>query len=779
MKLACSGVSWPIAARLISRRWISALLIFFGVVIGSSTASACTFPLVPDGYGNCVALCPAGQTALPGTGTCVGAGVTCAANQSSTPPSGTIYTSCCPSGQQPAILNTSGGPVFTGSCCPPGQAAQGDGSCLPELTAICQAGQNPNISLCCLPNQAMTNRLTCCPVGQEANPNGSCGPDPCSGTGLAPTVNNSCKSVCPVGQHVIPGTTTCLCPNGYPPKDGRCNLNPCGPHQHLNAQGLCETVCPPGYPLAADNTCKDPCAPGLVWLSNQNRCVCAPGPSTTGLTCCPAYQAVYTDGYCSPKMKHNAAAVACEHGLVPREAYQGDPVCVILQSHDQTIADNLAAPSHTNPEGLCYHGYFWRRAIRSDHVCVTPEARARVQAENAQQQQQLSNPVQVVQTPPGGTGEATGGYSPTPQPSPCPTGTTLANVQSAQTIPNGGISFGPVEAECVMTPPCPYGTSATNGTALTPIPGPGGSAAFACCLPGTFQINGGQPSTAYCCPDAFSTLTSAGPNGGLACYSYPTNQTAPVTVAPIATCPAGFSGIWSYLPVPGLPAGPQPQSPPLSNATPVCYVAPSCPANYAFTNNQCVPSSNQTTTLPYVPLPPNLRMCPRGTIKVSDGSCCTPAQATSLGTCCPANTTPQVNGQCCPNGQTAQRNGKCGYNPPVENSGVTAVPKGTPPSNNTTQCGAGLMLRDGRCLPAIQTSHCGSGEIMRDGRCATQPPLNRNIYRWRWLHRRTTGRTFRRMPEIHRPPEHQTPGSHGGGFNRGGHGASHGGGRRR
>jgi hypothetical protein len=115
--------------QLISSRWICALLIFFCVVIGSSTAPACTFPQVPDGYGNCVPLCPSGQVALPDTGTCVGAGVTCAANQKISP----LGFLCCPSGQQPALLNTPGGSVFTGSCCPPGQAAQSNGSCLPEL----------------------------------------------------------------------------------------------------------------------------------------------------------------------------------------------------------------------------------------------------------------------------------------------------------------------------------------------------------------------------------------------------------------------------------------------------------------------------------------------------------------------------------------------------------------------------------------------------------------------------------------------------------------------
>jgi hypothetical protein len=497
---------WLIASRLMSGRWISVLLFLFCVVMGGSTASACTFPQVQDGFGNCVSLCPSGQTALPGTGTCVGAGVTCAANEPSTPPSGTIYTSCCPSGQQPAVLNTAGGPVFTGSCCPPGQAAQGNGSCLPTLTIICQAGQNPNNNLCCLPNEAMTNRLTCCPVGQAANPDGSCGPNPCSGSGfLAPATNNVCKVVCPQGQHAIPGTTSCVCPNGYGPKDGSCNLNPCGPHQRLNAQDLCQTVC----------------GAGQVYNSSTTSCVCRSGVMTSAGICCLDYQSPYSDGSCGPpcsieqqidgicqtmmmpgyaaSMKHNR--VACEPGLVPRDAYRGDPVCVTPQARDQTNIDNLVAPSHTNPQGLCYHGYFWRRAIPSDHVCVTPETRARVQAENAR--------------------------------------------------------------------------------------------------------------------------------------------------APMSHCQPGET--------------------------------------------------------------------------LGDGRC---------------------------------------------------VPAVQPPN-----CPPGEIMRDGRCVPAAQPPNCPPGETMRDGRCAPPQSSNRNIFRWRWLRRGTTGRSLRRTPEMHHPPEHRTP--HGGGSNGGGHGGSHGGGRRR
>jgi len=71
---------------------------------------------------------------------------------------------------------------------------------------------------------------------------------------------------------------------------------------------------------------------------------------------------------------------SCPAGFVPREAYAGDRSCVNLVVHEQTMTDNRAAPSHTNPQGLCVQGYVWRRAIPTDHVCVTPASRAQAQS---------------------------------------------------------------------------------------------------------------------------------------------------------------------------------------------------------------------------------------------------------------------------------------------------------------------------------------------------------------------------------------------------------------
>src|SRR5262249_26227489 len=47
----------------------------------------------------------------------------------------------------------------------------------------------------------------------------------------------------------------------------------------------------------------------------------------------------------------------CQNGLVPRQAFQGDRVCVSHAAREQTIADNIAAPSRTMPNGLCIAGY--------------------------------------------------------------------------------------------------------------------------------------------------------------------------------------------------------------------------------------------------------------------------------------------------------------------------------------------------------------------------------------------------------------------------------------
>ena len=386
------------ASTHISGGWLRAVLVMLCVATccGSANSSPmCTFPTVNIG-GTCYNLCvPQYQAASPSTGTCTGVGVTCPANVLFLP---SVPLKCCQWGQEPALVSTPQGLAYTGSCCPVGQAPQPNGSCLPQLIIICAAGQTPADNGCCLPGQAMTNRYTCCPVGQAPNADGSCGLNPCLGQppnyGVDPANPTTCKAVCPEGQRAIPGSNACVCPNGYAPKDGSCRLNPCPPHQRLNAQDLCEIICPPGYTLdSATNSCSNPC-PGMR----------VPDPYRKGLCVCPPGQSIIpgTNTCSSPPIRHQSESPAkCEDGLERRDAFRGDEVCVTRAVHDQTIADNAAAPSRTLPNGLCVKGYVWRRARAEDHVCVLPDTRAQTQLDNqraAAQGQQVpsASPQQAV-----------------------------------------------------------------------------------------------------------------------------------------------------------------------------------------------------------------------------------------------------------------------------------------------------------------------------------------------------------------------------------------------
>jgi DNA-binding winged helix-turn-helix (wHTH) protein len=72
----------------------------------------------------------------------------------------------------------------------------------------------------------------------------------------------------------------------------------------------------------------------------------------------------------------------CQNGLVPRAAFPNDRVCVTAVVREQTIADNAAAPSRTQANGLCIRGYVWREANPLDHICVTPATRRQTQSDN-------------------------------------------------------------------------------------------------------------------------------------------------------------------------------------------------------------------------------------------------------------------------------------------------------------------------------------------------------------------------------------------------------------
>jgi hypothetical protein len=87
-----------------------------------------------------------------------------------------------------------------------------------------------------------------------------------------------------------------------------------------------------------------------------------------------------------PKNDSRAAATAesCIPGFVWRQATPEDHVCVTMQTHQQTLQDNMLAWSRRDPRGgpygadTCLQGFVWRDVFEGDHVCVTPETRSQV-----------------------------------------------------------------------------------------------------------------------------------------------------------------------------------------------------------------------------------------------------------------------------------------------------------------------------------------------------------------------------------------------------------------
>ena len=78
----------------------------------------------------------------------------------------------------------------------------------------------------------------------------------------------------------------------------------------------------------------------------------------------------------------------CIAGYVWREATPDDHVCVSVQTHEQTLQDNMLAGSRRDPRGgpygadTCLAGFVWRDSFEGDHVCVTPETRSKVVEDN-------------------------------------------------------------------------------------------------------------------------------------------------------------------------------------------------------------------------------------------------------------------------------------------------------------------------------------------------------------------------------------------------------------
>ena len=79
----------------------------------------------------------------------------------------------------------------------------------------------------------------------------------------------------------------------------------------------------------------------------------------------------------------------CKPGLVWREAYFGDNVCVSRPERDEALAQNANAERNRRPGGgaygtnTCRDGYVWRVANAEDVVCVTPFERQKAAEQNA------------------------------------------------------------------------------------------------------------------------------------------------------------------------------------------------------------------------------------------------------------------------------------------------------------------------------------------------------------------------------------------------------------
>jgi len=299
-------------------------------------------------------------------------------------------------GQIPAQYYTatsSGAPylAYTGTCCPAGQVPQPSSSlqtsgCLPsqlanpfpagggrvwgQIQSCPGAGDfNPGTNTCCPAGSLVTNRYTCCPVGQYPHSDGTCGCPPADLT----LGDGSCAPLCKPNQIPIQGTAYCQnCPSGQMGTAlGIC----CSPNQ-ATINGGC---CPPGFHAEAQGTS---CVQNTTMRSHPSNC--PPGQTRQDNGMCGVRPPVETPGAgLVPKISvPSDNPQPCGNGLVPRDAFRGDGVCVTQAVHDQAIADNIAAPSRTLSSGLCVRGYLWRRARTEDHTCVLPATREETQLDN-------------------------------------------------------------------------------------------------------------------------------------------------------------------------------------------------------------------------------------------------------------------------------------------------------------------------------------------------------------------------------------------------------------
>jgi hypothetical protein len=337
----------------------------------TGAGTCCPQGQVPMADGSCVlfdvmvarnflnnALCLPGQTLMP-NGTCQAFPGMSACTYA--PPLSTSQYAppCCGAGQLPATTGVppsatgAGTLTYTGTCCPVGQVAQANGSCLPKQTFIAQcpggADFNAWTNSCCPNGGRVTNHYTCCPPGQTPQPNGSCG---CPSWEMQLS-DGTCTLTC--GDSAVwLGNGSCnICPNG---QQVASQTNTCCPSNRLTTAGVC---CGP------DTIAQGAWCYGTQPQIRQRRADCAPGETRRD------------DGSCGPPQ--------CGGGLVPRDAFRGDGVCVPRAVRDQTIADNAVAPTRTRPDGGCVRGYVWREASAADHVCVPPATRTQVWSDNRHQ----------------------------------------------------------------------------------------------------------------------------------------------------------------------------------------------------------------------------------------------------------------------------------------------------------------------------------------------------------------------------------------------------------
>lgn len=83
---------------------------------------------------------------------------------------------------------------------------------------------------------------------------------------------------------------------------------------------------------------------------------------------------------CGCRVALAASTAQCRPGLVWREAFPGDVVCVTPEVRDRTATENAEASLHV---AYCKPGYVQRNAARGDRTCVTREEHDLAASENA------------------------------------------------------------------------------------------------------------------------------------------------------------------------------------------------------------------------------------------------------------------------------------------------------------------------------------------------------------------------------------------------------------